>query len=84
MKRRWLRIRPVWHIIIDEGMQQLSDSNALDEVVRSILAQHPAEVERYKAGDKKLMGFFVGQAMKATKGSGNPKEINALLVKLLG
>ena len=71
-------------IIIDEGMQQLSDSNALDEVVRSILAQHPAEVERYKAGDKKLMGFFVGQAMKATKGSGNPKEINALLVKLLG
>jgi len=71
-------------IVADEGMQQLSDSGALESIVQSILSQNPAEVERFKAGEKKLMGFFVGQAMRVTKGSGNPKEINALLMKLLG
>ncbi len=71
-------------IIADEGMQQLSDTNELEKIVQSILDANPAEVERFKAGDKKLTGFFVGQAMRATKGSGNPKEINALLSKLIG
>jgi aspartyl-tRNA(Asn)/glutamyl-tRNA(Gln) amidotransferase subunit B len=71
-------------IIADEGMQQLSDTNELEKIVKSILDANPAEVERFKAGDKKLTGFFVGQAMRATKGSGNPKEINALLSKLIG
>lgn len=71
-------------IIADEGMQQLSDTNELEKIVKSILDANPAEVERFKAGDKKLTGFFVGQAMRATKGSGNPKEINALLSKLMG
>ncbi len=71
-------------IIIDEGMQQLSDTNELELVVQSILTQNHTEVERFRAGDRKLMGFFVGQAMKATKGSGNPKEINTLLSKKLG
>ena len=47
------------------------------------VSMDPAEVQRYKAGDKKLMGFFVGQAMKATKGAGNPKEINAIVTKML-
>jgi aspartyl-tRNA(Asn)/glutamyl-tRNA(Gln) amidotransferase subunit B len=71
-------------IVKAEGMQQVSDSNALEGVVQSIIMQNPAEVERYRAGDKKLIGFFVGQAMKATQGSGNPKEINILFAKLLG
>jgi aspartyl-tRNA(Asn)/glutamyl-tRNA(Gln) amidotransferase subunit B len=48
-----------------------------------VLQDSPGEVERYKAGDKKLMGFFVGQAMKATRGTGNPKEINSILAKHL-
>lgn len=71
-------------IIEDEGMQQMSDSSALEGVIKELLNSNPQEVERFKAGEKKLMGFFVGQAMRATKGSGNPKEINALLSKLLG
>lgn len=71
-------------IIREEGMEQLSDSGALEEIVKSILDQHPTEVERFKAGEKKLTSFFVGQTMRATKGSGNPKEINVLLAKLLG
>jgi len=71
-------------IVKSEGLEQVSDTNALDGVVKTIIEQNPAEVERFKNGDKKLIGFFVGQAMKATRGSGNPREINALLSKYLG
>lgn len=71
-------------IIDEQGLVQVSDASALEAAVKQVLAANPSEVERYKAGDKKLTGFFVGQAMKATKGSGNPKEINAILSKLLG
>ena len=72
-------------VVIDElGLRQISDSGALESAVKKVLEDNPGEVERFRGGDKKLMGFFVGQAMKATKGSGNPKEINALLTKLLG
>ncbi|MBN1576955.1 MAG: Asp-tRNA(Asn)/Glu-tRNA(Gln) amidotransferase subunit GatB [Chitinispirillaceae bacterium] len=70
-------------IIKAEKMQQVSDSGALENIVQSVLAKNPVEVERFKAGDGKLISFFVGQAMKATMGSGNPKEINALLSKML-
>jgi len=71
-------------IIEEQGLTQVSDTSALETAVKQVLDTYPSEVERYKAGDKKLTGFFVGQAMKATKGSGNPKEINAILSKLLG
>jgi aspartyl-tRNA(Asn)/glutamyl-tRNA(Gln) amidotransferase subunit B len=72
-------------VVIDHlGLRQVSDTGALEVAVKKVLDENPAEVERYKAGDKKLTGFFVGQIMKATKGTGNPKEINVLLQKLLG
>ncbi|NLD99976.1 MAG: Asp-tRNA(Asn)/Glu-tRNA(Gln) amidotransferase subunit GatB [Fibrobacter sp.] len=71
-------------IIQEQGLKQVSDTGALESAIQKILQDNPSEVERYKGGDKKLMGFFVGQAMKATKGTGNPKEINAILGKLLG
>jgi len=70
-------------IVNEKGLQQVSDTGALEEVVKKILDTHPAEVERYKQGEKKLMGFFMGQAMKATKGTGNPKEVSSILSKLL-
>lgn len=72
-------------VVIDQlGLRQVSDTGALEIAVKKVLDENPAEVGRYKAGDKKLTGFFVGQIMKATKGTGNPKEINVLLQKLLG
>jgi aspartyl-tRNA(Asn)/glutamyl-tRNA(Gln) amidotransferase subunit B len=72
-------------VVIDQlGLRQVSDTGALEVAVKKVLDENPAEVERYKAGDKKLTGFFVGQIMKVTKGTGNPKEINVLLQKLLG
>ena len=52
---------------------------AVDEVLRA----SPAEVERYRAGNEKLLGFFVGQVMKRMKGKGNPGVVNALVKKKL-
>jgi aspartyl-tRNA(Asn)/glutamyl-tRNA(Gln) amidotransferase subunit B len=70
--------------VIDQlGLRQVSDTGALEVAVKKVLDENPSEVQRYKAGDKKLTGFFVGQIMKATKGTGNPKEINSLLQKFL-
>jgi aspartyl-tRNA(Asn)/glutamyl-tRNA(Gln) amidotransferase subunit B len=72
-------------VLIEEmGLKQISDSSALEEIVKKILDENPAEVERYKSGEKKLTSFFVGQAMRATKGKGNPKEINNILQNMLG
>ena len=49
-----------------------------------VLAEYPSEVERYKGGDRKLTGFFVGQVMKKSKGKANPGLVNQLLVKKMG
>ena len=66
------------------GLAQVSDEGALEAAVDRVLAASPAEVERYRGGNKKLLGFFVGQVMKETKGKGNPAVVNALLRKKLG
>ena len=49
-----------------------------------LIAANPKQVEQYRAGKKTVLGFFVGQVMKASKGQGNPQMINELLVKKLG
>jgi aspartyl-tRNA(Asn)/glutamyl-tRNA(Gln) amidotransferase subunit B len=68
----------------DKGLSQISDSSALESAVDAVLAANPAEVEAFKGGKTKLMGFFVGQIMKATKGQANPGLVNDLLRKKLG
>lgn len=71
--------------LIDKlGLKQISNVSELEDVIKKIIADNSDAVEKYKGGDKKLTGFFVGQAMKATKGKGNPKEINRLLASLIG
>ena len=70
-------------IVEEKGMTQISDQSELENIVSQILDSHPDEISRYKAGDQKLMGFFVGQAMKETKGKANPKVVNELLRKAL-
>ncbi len=70
-------------LIEELGLSQISDSSELEGVVKKLIEDNPDEAQRLKDGDKKLTGFFVGQAMKATKGKGNPKEINRLLAELL-
>jgi aspartyl-tRNA(Asn)/glutamyl-tRNA(Gln) amidotransferase subunit B len=71
-------------IVRAKGLAQVSDEGAIEGAVDNVLAASPAEVERYRAGNKKLLGFFVGQVMKETKGKGNPAVVNALLRRKLG
>jgi len=69
------------HIVEEKGMEQISDQSEIENIVSQILADHPDEISRYKAGDQKLMGFFVGQVMKETQGKANPKIVNEILMK---
>jgi len=71
-------------IIRREGMEQVSDVAVLEGIVRSVIESNPTEAQRLRSGDAKLTGFFIGQALRASGGSGNPKEIANLLRKLLG
>lgn len=72
-------------VLVEElGLKQISDSSELEGVMKKIFEDNPDEVGRLADGDKKLISFFVGQAMRATKGKANPKEINKIISKLLG
>ncbi|HET7826682.1 MAG TPA: Asp-tRNA(Asn)/Glu-tRNA(Gln) amidotransferase GatCAB subunit B, partial [Anaeromyxobacter sp.] len=71
-------------IVRARGLAQVSDAGAIEGAVDRVLAASAAEVERYRAGNKKLLGFFVGQVMKEMKGKGNPAVVNALVKKKLG
>lgn len=70
-------------IIEEKGLVQISDESILIGIIEDIVSKNPKEVERYRAGEEKLFGFFVGQVMKATKGRANPSAVNELLKKRL-
>jgi len=76
--------KPAKIIVAEKGLVQVSDTSAIDPIVDAIITNHPDEVERYRGGQKKLMGFFVGQVMKETKGKANPKIVNEILREKLG
>ncbi len=71
-------------IVEEKGLKQVSDEGEIRKIIEEIIAKHPKEVEKYKSGNKKIMGFFVGQVMKATKGKANPKIVNKILNEILG
>jgi aspartyl-tRNA(Asn)/glutamyl-tRNA(Gln) amidotransferase subunit B len=71
-------------IVEDKGLIQISDTDAIDAVISQIIAGNPKEVEAYRNGKTKLIGFFVGKVMQATKGQANPKLVNEILKKRLG
>lgn len=71
-------------IVSERGMEQVSDTGAIESVVDEVLTENPDKVEEYKGGKTGLIGFFVGQCMKKMQGQGNPKIINELLAKKLG
>jgi aspartyl-tRNA(Asn)/glutamyl-tRNA(Gln) amidotransferase subunit B len=70
-------------IVREKGLVQISDTDAIAEVIQQVLAGHPKEVSDYKGGKTKLLGFFVGQVMKATRGKANPKMVNEILKEIL-
>jgi len=70
--------------VIDElGLKQVNDDSAIEKIVDEILSNNQDKVEEYKAGKEKLFGFFVGQTMKASRGSANPAKVNEILKKKL-
>src|SRR5579863_1214183 len=66
-----------------EKPQQITDTTAIEKIIDGIITASPKQVEQYRAGKKTVIGFFVGQVMKASKGHANPQIVNALLVKKL-
>jgi len=66
-------------IIEKKGLKQITDSSAIEGLVDEIIAKNPNQLAQYRAGKEKLMGFFVGQVMKASKGKANPAQVNAIL-----
>jgi aspartyl-tRNA(Asn)/glutamyl-tRNA(Gln) amidotransferase subunit B len=70
-------------IVKEQGLVQISDASDIEPLIDEILDRNPGEVERFRAGEQKLMGFFVGQIMKATKGKANPGTVNEILRKKL-
>lgn len=71
-------------VVREKGLEQVSDLGALEEAICRIIADNPAEVARYRAGEAKLKGFFVGQVMKSMGGKADPKATGEALARLLG
>ncbi|MCL4499693.1 MAG: Asp-tRNA(Asn)/Glu-tRNA(Gln) amidotransferase subunit GatB [Chloroflexi bacterium] len=70
-------------IVDEKGLKQVTDTGAIEEAIDRVIANSPKEVERFKAGEEKLIGFFVGQVMKETKGKANPGVVNKILAEKL-
>lgn len=70
-------------LIAEKGLVQISDQSALAATIDAVVKRFPKEVAEYNSGKEKLVGFFVGQAMKETKGKANPKLLNELLLERL-
>ena len=75
---------PPGAIVEDRGMKQVSDVAEIEAAVSRVLEAHPAEVASYRAGKQTLIGFFVGQVMRETRGQGNPRVVNEALRRMLG
>jgi aspartyl-tRNA(Asn)/glutamyl-tRNA(Gln) amidotransferase subunit B len=83
LARMWQERRRASEIVQAEAIAQVSDTSLIEEACRKVVAASPDEVARYRAGNPKLIGFFVGAVMKETGGKANPKAVNEILRKLL-
>jgi aspartyl-tRNA(Asn)/glutamyl-tRNA(Gln) amidotransferase subunit B len=66
-------------IIESQGLKQISDDGAIEEIIMTVISENPSQVKAYLDGKDKLFGFFVGQVMKLTAGKANPKAVNSIL-----
>ena len=71
-------------IVEKKGLSQITDEGAIKEIVQKVIDANPNQVEAYKNGKTNLLGFFVGQVMKETKGRANPKTVNDLIKEIIG
>lgn len=79
----WLGEGDVDHVIKLRDLEQEKDSGAVEQFVNQVIEANPEQVEQYKAGQDKLLGYFVGQVMKVSKGKANPQQVNQLLKEKL-
>ncbi len=70
-------------VVEQKGLAQISDSSQIEGLIETLVSEHPDAAGRYRRGDRKLLGFFMGQIMKATTGRANPKVANQLLCRKL-
>ncbi|MGE5446404.1 MAG: Asp-tRNA(Asn)/Glu-tRNA(Gln) amidotransferase subunit GatB [Ignavibacteriales bacterium] len=70
-------------IVVEKNMKQISDTSEIETIISQIIQKNPDEASRYRMGQEKLLGFFVGEVMKATQGKANPKLVNETLKKKL-
>jgi aspartyl-tRNA(Asn)/glutamyl-tRNA(Gln) amidotransferase subunit B len=66
-------------IVSEKRLVQVTDRSAIEAAVTRVLSRHPTEVADYRSGKTKLLGFFVGQVMKETRGKANPKLVNEII-----
>ncbi len=71
-------------IIEDRGLEQITDTASIEKLVDEVIAANPEQVQQYREGKTQVIGFFVGQVMKASQGKANPQQVNALLREKLG
>ena len=71
-------------IVEEKGLKQITDSSAIEKIVAEVLQANPSQVEEFKGGKEKVLGFLVGQVMKASKGKANPGMVNKLLKEKMG
>ena len=75
--------KSVKEIINDKGLVQISDTTEIEKFIDQVLIENPYNVQKYKEGKTKLLGFFIGEVMKATKGKANPGLLNQIVKKKL-
>ncbi len=78
-KLMWDGNGSVDEIIEKQGLKQMTDSSAIESIIDDVIENNPSQVQQYKDGNSKLLGFFVGQVMKASQGKANPKQVNEIL-----
>jgi aspartyl-tRNA(Asn)/glutamyl-tRNA(Gln) amidotransferase subunit B len=78
-KLMWEGNGSVDEIIEKQGLKQMTDSSALELIIEDIISNNLDQVKQFRDGNSKLLGFFVGQVMKATQGKANPKQVNQIL-----
>lgn len=79
----WLGEGTADDIIATKGLKQITDTSAIDAIVDQIIADNPGQAAEYRAGKERLLGFFVGQVMKETKGKANPGQVNEAIKRRL-
>jgi aspartyl-tRNA(Asn)/glutamyl-tRNA(Gln) amidotransferase subunit B len=80
----WSGEGDVAKIIEERGLEQISDSASIGALVDQVIAANPDQAEQYRGGKTQVLGFLVGQVMKASQGKANPQQVNAMLRQKLG